>query len=281
MKIGVLGDIHSNFAALQACLEYMEKAHIGSIAFLGDYISDCPSPQKTLSLLKQASTAFQTEFIRGNREEYMINQKDCPNPDWQYGSAWGSLFHTFNRLTEEDIQWFRTLPIYRRVSPTIGQPYEMCHGTPTVARKIVYPQSEESKILSEQMTTPLLLCAHSHVQFMENFQNGVILNCGSVGIPCDNDPCARMAVLTETRDGWDAELVRIPYDISPLEQEFMESGFMEEAVVWAKIMLETVRTGREYSWKCINVVNQLCKETGASRNEEWLWQTAARQVGIL
>lgn len=281
MKIAVLGDIHSNFAALEACLEYIEKEHIENIAFLGDFISDCPSPQKTLSLLRQASDKFRTWFIRGNREEYMIAQKDNPNPDWGYGSAWGSLYHTFVRLKETDIDGFRSLPIYREVTAEENISFEMCHGTPQVARKIVYEGSDEMKEVLNGMTTELMLCAHSHVQFHSREGRRHIVNCGSVGIACDENPSTRMAVVERTTDDWNVELLKLPYDVERMEREFWESGFMEEAGVWAEIMRHTVITGREYSWKCINVVNRLCKETGCSRNEEWVWREAAKQAGLL
>ncbi len=281
MKIAVFGDIHSNFAALEACLTYCEKEHIEHIAFLGDYISDCPSPQKTLPLLREAQASFHTWFIKGNREEYMLNQRDDPNPDWRYGSAWGSLFHTYNRLTDGDIAWFRELPIYRQVKTTEGDAFEMCHGTPEKARKIVYPDSDDLWEVAGMMKTDLLLCAHSHIQFKEKKGHRLIVNCGSVGLPCESDPRTRFAVVEYTKNGWEAELCRIHYDVDRIVREFHDSGFMEEAAVWAKVMLNNVITGREYSWECINIVNRLCRESGCSRNEEWVWEEAARQVGLL
>ncbi len=281
MKIAVMADIHNNFAALEACLTYCEKNHIHNIAFLGDYVSDCPSPQLTMALLKQAQTAFHTVFIRGNREEYMLNQKDHPNPDWKYGSAWGSLYHTFNRLTYEDLAWFRGLPIYRNTTFRSGEAFEMCHGTPRVARKIVYEGSAEMKEVLGDMTTELMLCGHSHIQFHRKENGKHVVNCGSVGIACDDDPSARMAVVERTLEDWQVKLLKLPYDVDRMEQEFLQSGFMEEAKIWAKIMLHTVKTGHEYSWECINIVNRICKETGRSRNEEGVWEEAAHQVGLL
>ena len=281
MKIAVLADIHNNFCALEACLDYCEKHRIHEIAFLGDYVSDCPSPQLTMKLLGQARSSFRTTFVKGNREEYMIKQADTPNPDWCYGSAWGSLYHTFCRLTRDDLDWFRGLPIYRSTSFQQGLGFEMCHGTPQIARKIVYEGSEEMIEVCKGMKTDLMLCGHSHIQYHSAIEGRQIVNCGSVGIACDNDPSARMAVVERGVNDWRVELLKIPYDVERLRREFFESGFMDDAVVWAKIMLHTVTTGHEYSWQCINIVNQICKETGASRNEEWVWQEAASRVGLL
>jgi predicted phosphodiesterase len=47
MKLALLGDIHSNDLALKVCLEYCSKEGVEGYLFLGDYVSDCPEPQKT------------------------------------------------------------------------------------------------------------------------------------------------------------------------------------------------------------------------------------------
>ena len=53
--IGVISDVHSNYIALEAVLAEMERRRIEALLFLGDYITDGPSPQRTLSLLREAA----------------------------------------------------------------------------------------------------------------------------------------------------------------------------------------------------------------------------------
>jgi predicted phosphodiesterase len=54
MKIAIIADIHSNYAALEACLESVRHEKADGIVFLGDYVSDCPYPQKTLASVRKA-----------------------------------------------------------------------------------------------------------------------------------------------------------------------------------------------------------------------------------
>ncbi|MDF2889187.1 MAG: metallophosphoesterase [Lacrimispora sp.] len=51
MKIGVLADIHSNYHGFRACYEEAVKRGVDQFLFLGDYVSDCAYPEKTMELL--------------------------------------------------------------------------------------------------------------------------------------------------------------------------------------------------------------------------------------
>ena len=143
MKIAAIGDIHGNHYALEACLEQIEKLHIQTIAFLGDYITDCPCPEKTIALLRQAQERYQTYFVRGNREDYMLSHHDDPNDGWTYGSRYGSLLYTYERLTEEDLAWFRSMPESMQVQIDEAERFEICHGSMKTNRYMLLPGSSE------------------------------------------------------------------------------------------------------------------------------------------
>ncbi len=112
MRLAVMGDIHSNHAALRACLA--SALSLGSEAFLllGDYVSDCACPEKTLALLRALSSRFPCRFVAGNREEYMLNHLDGADDGWRSpSSASGSLLFTFRRLARRDFDFFAAFPL--------------------------------------------------------------------------------------------------------------------------------------------------------------------------
>ena len=78
MRIAVLSDIHANRAALEAVLAHSANARPDWYIFLGDYVTDCPYPHKTVQLLREFAKSRRCLFIRGNREDYMINQRKAP-----------------------------------------------------------------------------------------------------------------------------------------------------------------------------------------------------------
>ncbi|MDE5933106.1 MAG: metallophosphoesterase, partial [Lachnospiraceae bacterium] len=73
MKIAVIGDIHSNHYALETCITHALDRKVDEFLFLGDYISDCPYPQKTMKIIYEIQKNHKCTFIRGNREDYMLD----------------------------------------------------------------------------------------------------------------------------------------------------------------------------------------------------------------
>jgi predicted phosphodiesterase len=67
MKIGVISDIHSNYHGLKACVDHGIKEGADRFLFLGDYVSDCGYPQKTMNLLYELKDSYECSFIKGNR----------------------------------------------------------------------------------------------------------------------------------------------------------------------------------------------------------------------
>lgn len=91
MKIAVIGDIHSNHIALETCIRHALDRNVDEFLFLGDYISDCPYPQKTMKVIYEMREKYRCFFIRGNREDYMLNHRKNPENNWTYCSASGNL----------------------------------------------------------------------------------------------------------------------------------------------------------------------------------------------
>ena len=51
MRVAVISDIHGNYKALEAFLSYIEEHSVDAIIGLGDYVTDSPYPQRTLSMI--------------------------------------------------------------------------------------------------------------------------------------------------------------------------------------------------------------------------------------
>ena len=110
LDYAVFSDIHGNHSALQACLDYAVGRGITNFVLLGDYVTDCPNPQKTMELIYVLKQYFNTYIIRGNREDYLLNYRKDGTGRWKKGSASGSLLYTYQNLTDEDFNFFDSLP---------------------------------------------------------------------------------------------------------------------------------------------------------------------------
>lgn len=279
MRLAAFGDIHSNHFALEACMDQAERAGIDGVLFLGDYVSDCSCPQKTLTLLRQIAARYPAWFIRGNREEYMLSHAENPNDGWARNSHTGSFLYTFDRLTPDDLAWFSAMPISTQVEIGKTQPFEICHGTMNQTRIMALPERPEMDAAFASMETELMLCAHMHRAFILERNGQMIVNGGTVGI--SNGHVGAEYALLEWKNGrWLPELRRAPYDVDAVVREFYESGFMDHAKVWAKGIARTLQTGQNATGQCLMLVQQYSQETGLPTHTEALWQRAAEELGL-
>ena len=112
MRIAALGDIHGNYAALKAALHRIERENVGVTFFVGDYVGDCAEPRETLDLIAEYARAHDCRFVRGNREQYMLDYRG--DGAWRRGTAGGSLLYTYERLTQDDLAFRIDAPRARR-----------------------------------------------------------------------------------------------------------------------------------------------------------------------
>ena len=279
MRIAAFGDIHSNHIALEACLAKLEQIEVDGIVFLGDYVSDCAYPQKTLELMREAAKRYRCWFIRGNREEYMIDHADGKSI-WKNNSQSGSVLYTYENLTQDDIEWFRSLPITMKVEIEDAPPFEICHGGHFRSRLMLLPGREEFDEELALMETDLMLCAHTHETFICEKDGKTIANGGCVGLPSKGQTGASFILLELTEGKWVPQLIRVDYDVEAVIREFHGSGFMDRGHVWARAVTKSLRTGQYYTLQCIELVNQYAKETAISFEEETLWQRAAEVLEL-
>lgn len=279
MRIAAFGDIHSNHIALRACLDAVEKTGVDGVALLGDFVSDCACPQKTLALMKEIAECHPCWTIRGNREEYMIDHADGRN-HWRDSSQSGSLLYTYENLTDEDIAYFRSLPIFMKVEIDGCPPFEICHGAQWQTRVMMLPGTEAMNEAFSRMETELMLCAHTHEAFIVEKDGKTIVNGGALGLPTQECADAAYAVIECEGGRWIPKLMREKYDAEAVVREFRESGFMEKGHVWARCMAKSILTGHEYSVDCLAKVGKYSKECGLPFDCEALWQRAAQELGV-
>ena len=115
VKYALISDIHGNYKALEAFLTYIEENPVDGIIALGDYVTDGPYPERTIKYLQEMCEKYTCYFLRGNREEYLLNNTDNKE-GWKPSSANGTLYYTFRRLTEADRAFLASFPTEREAA---------------------------------------------------------------------------------------------------------------------------------------------------------------------
>ena len=277
VTLAALGDIHSNHAALEACLEAAEAAGASVFLFMGDYVSDCACPQKTMRLLRECADKYDCRFIRGNREQYLLDYR-AHGGDWRRGTGGGSLLYTYNRLTEADFAFFESLPAVRREAFPGLPALLLCHGAPDDLRGRAAEQPDEARRWLDEADAAVLLCAHTHRPCLTPLPRGLAVNVGSVGLP-DTPGEAQFALLRGEKGGWHAEIARARFDVERTVAEFTEDGFLDAAGLWPAMIEKQLREGGEQGMLFVQRAYDLW--TGKGPVPEAVWQQAARETGIV
>ncbi|MBQ7678522.1 MAG: metallophosphoesterase family protein [Butyrivibrio sp.] len=217
--IAVLSDIHANHTAFQTCVDYCMAKGITNFILLGDYVSDCPNPQKTMELIHTLRDYFQTWMVRGNREEYLLSFRAGGEKGWKPGSGSGSLLYTYENLTDRDFKLFASLPIYAIWKEKGCTPFEYCHGSPDNVSGQLFRDKRNTKRTLAALKTDYLLHGHNHTQDSYSYRGKRSINPGSVGIPWSHGGKTQFAILhSGGRDDteWEEELIQLDYKRSEI-----------------------------------------------------------------
>lgn len=282
MKLALIGDIHSNHKALEECLTYCYEVGVDGFIFLGDYISDCPHPQKTMKIIKSIDPRYSTWFIRGNREDYQINHQDGVEDGWQYCSNSGSLLYTYDNLTKEDIEFSRRCKIAMKIRLPGLPEITVCHGSPKSTRELLHIGSDLADQYLEELDTEILVCAHTHIQGIYEAHGKKLINPGSVGVPMGHHGKPQFAILHGKDGMWIPELVAIDYDLEEYLKEFEDREYKEKAKVFAKMVPHELKTGHNY---LIDILRKTYELTIAGEGEinqdnmpEQYWEQAYKEL---
>ncbi|MBA4392209.1 MAG: metallophosphoesterase [Desulfobacca sp.] len=201
MKIGLIADIHANYAALKAVLDELNH-QVDQILCAGDLTGYYTEPNRVIQTLLDR----QVTFIIGNHDRYI----DCPpqNPNALLAASIDLTRSLIRpefqaRLKREKTEWH---------SKTDGLRLSMFHGSPwDPLEEYIYQDYSDFERFSEVQADVIIL-GHTHRPFIRWIGDLLIVNPGSCGQPRDGDRRASCAILdTITRQVF---IKRFNYDAS-------------------------------------------------------------------
>lgn len=279
MRIAVISDIHANYKAFEAFLAYIEEHPVDAVIGLGDYVTDCPYPERTMQLLYGMMEKYPCYLIRGNREEYLLDNEKNPQ-GWHICSPNGALYYTSLHVTGEDLAFFDSLPSTKRLQLGDCPELTICHGAPEEIRGNFIFQKDLKDQVMRELPTGYLLGGHSHQQEASQMYGKWYINPGSLGLAmADKGGYAEFALLESSADGWKPQLLSIPYDLEGFLRDFAESGLEEYGMVLTRAVKKMLCTGRNYFYEA---VCEACKISGKPLPEtgEDIWQQVAERLEL-
>ncbi|MES3518364.1 MAG: metallophosphoesterase family protein [Natronomonas sp.] len=195
MRVGIISDVHANRVALQAVLADMPP--VDSIVCAGDVVGYNPWPAECVDTIRDRDIPT----VSGNHDRAVVAGTGFG------GNAMADAGVRYARETLDDsrIRWLRSLPAERLC---FDDRLKLVHGHPDDPDRYTYPRSFSASLLEDE---DVLVMGHTHVQAAEHYDEGIVLNPGSVGQPRDGDPRAAYAVVD--LDSGSADLRRTEYNI--------------------------------------------------------------------
>ena len=285
MKAALISDLHGNYKALEAFLNYIgeEERPVDAVISLGDYITDAPYPERIVALLHEMREQYCCIMLRGNREDYILDNVDN-REGWKPSSANGTLYYTLQHISEADRAFFASLPTEREVRMEGCPPLYICHGTPGRVRGNVYLEEGLRERVLEALPCRYLLGGHSHHQEIFHYGGKTYINPGSLGFAVDGvGRRAQFAMLTGSREGWEVRFHSIPYDVEGYLGDFAESGVDEIGMTLNRAIKKSLVTGENYFYRCIMAMEEEAKAKGlASMTElpEEAWEKLVERFGL-
>ncbi len=237
MKLGILGDIHGNLAALQAVLEAFDTEGVEKIFCAGDVVGYGPQPRECIELVRERKI----ECAMGNHDEYVTQ---LGRDDWRITEdAKIAIVWTQNILSSKELQWLACLPRLVRYKGV-----EILHGSHVPSPRWRYVLNERTAAENFLFQNNLLTFnGHTHLPLLVKHRSGsapvlthlrsfyvrpgqrFLVGVGSVGQPRDQDPRA-CAVVYDTESDH-IRLLRVPYDIDATRKRIREAGLPESLAV--------------------------------------------------
>lgn len=283
MRIAVLADIHGNRIALERCLHHAEENGAQAYWFLGDYLGEMAFPQRTMALLYAWQQEHECAFIRGNKEEYWLGALD--DAHWRRGdSTTGVLWYARENITQQDKDFFRSLPIARIMTLPGLPPVTICHGSPRSVKECLVPAGDTALEAMEAAATPLILCGHRHRQDVLEHAGRRAVNPGAVGVPLGSGGKACYMLLDGENGTWHETMLQLDYDVERTIAELHESQLDEIAPAWTRMTCAILRGGAFSQASVLRRAMELCTQHEGQcvwpHIPEYCWDMACREKGI-
>ena len=129
----------------------------------------------------------------------------------------------------------RSLPANVRVVVDGVGPTLFCHGSPRSDLEVLTPDTPDDRLREALATADanVVVCGHTHSQWIRELDGVTIANAGSVGLPYEDQPGAYWALLAHGVDHR-----RTQYDVVAAASAYEATGFPEAAEYARETLLE-------------------------------------------
>jgi putative phosphoesterase len=250
MKLAVLSDIHANYIALEAVTDHIERWGPDFVVVAGDMVNRGPRSGDCLQFLLEKQKTAGWEILRGNHEDYVIFCAEADNLTPAHYSLFQPVFFAIDQL-DRNVSVLKNLPeTITKNHPDYGQ-VRVVHASMKNNRDGVYPETPDRSLRKKIAPAPaVFVTGHTHRPLTRTLNGTLVINSGSAGLPFDEDVRPSYAQITWRKGQWQAEIVRVKYDIIQAEKDYATSGYLENAGPISQLVRLELKSGlgQLYQW---------------------------------
>jgi len=243
MKLAVLADIHGNYVALQTVATHIERWQPDIVVVAGDIVNRGPRPRECLQFVQHKQQVDGWLTVRGNHEDYVISYaRPETTPSGLEFEIYRSAYWTYQQLNS-NVSALEMMPFQVDLTAPNGDNVRVVHASMNSNQDGIFPFTRDDQLrqkicLPGQTTPPLVCVGHTHWPLMRSIDDTLVVNVGAVGLPFDGNRRTAYGQFTWHRGQWQAEILRLEYDWAQAEEDFFDSGFMEEGGPLTKLVLD-------------------------------------------
>src|SRR3954452_20011809 len=208
MRIATLCDIHGNLPALEAVLAEVELLDVDAIVVGGDVV---PGPFMAETVDRLRALGDRARFVMGNGDREVVEAFDAgvrpedADDGFRRFTAWCAA--QIDRSHRDFLASFE--PVVRLPVDDLG-PVLFCHGSPRSDTEVITQITPPERLapMLAGVEEPVVVCGHTHHQFVLEADGTRVVNAGAVGMPYQGAAAAFWLLL-----GPEIDLRRTDYDI--------------------------------------------------------------------
>jgi predicted phosphodiesterase len=253
MRLAIISDVHANAGAFRAALEAARASNFDRLIFLGDLLSYGCHPLEVLELAREAASAHEAIFIKGNHDQLYIDLMRGDDsyysglPSWlQETAVWThdalkgrdieSMFTWQNNVIIGDIFFSHANPFTPGDWTYLNRPEEIERAARRLKMRKqsfgVFGHTHRPKVVEFDGSG----ASHIHQVVLDKpvkhftlrkTTNPKIIDVGAVGQPRSEDKSSKMAILTVESDEVQVEFIRLDYDFAVHAEAISRSSLSE------------------------------------------------------
>lgn len=188
MRIAAISDIHGNLYALMKVLEDIDQQKVDLIVCLGDLVGYGPHPNEVIALIRRR----ELPCIKGNYDVSVVDGDFTYIRDTHINSF--ALPWAIEEIRASNKYYLSSLPEKLNYNFE-GVNIEFVHGSPSTINEYLFEDAANTKSIMNDFSGDILVCAHTHIPSLKNFDKKTFVNVGSVGKPKIGRPNATYCIL--------------------------------------------------------------------------------------